>query len=417
MENRNTVLLSLVLTVIAGLVLAGVIIDGPAAAFGGMVRLQFRPARLITDFMAAAGVGAALVNGAVVGLIGLFLVLVTKISLSGPTFAAIFTMIGFSFFGKTPFNIAPIIFGVYLAGKIAKRTMAQYLIIALFGTALGPLVSTIAFEIGLPLAAALPAAVCGGIVIGIILPSAAVTMLHFHQGYNLYSVGLTCGFLGLFAASFIRAGGHEYQSLLQWHAGDALFPRLLVPVLSLVLIVVGFVSGKKGTLRSFWNIQKIPGQLPSDFMEMETTGGALVNAGVIGLLGSAYVLAVGGDFNGPVLGGLFTIIGFSAFGTHVRNAVPVQAGAVVAALIFGLPLASPGPLLAVIFCTTLGPIAGQFGPIAGFIAGFIHLTLVSFTGPWHGGMNLYNNGFAGGLTAALIISVIQWYNTNKSDFS
>jgi len=31
-------------------------------------------------------------------------------------------------------------------------------------------------------------------------------------------------------------------------------------------------------------------------------------------------------------------------------------------------------------------------------------------------MNLYNNGFAGGLTAALIISVIQWYRTNKEEF-
>jgi len=30
-------------------------------------------------------------------------------------------------------------------------------------------------------------------------------------------------------------------------------------------------------------------------------------------------------------------------------------------------------------------------------------------------MNLYNNGFAGGLTAALIVAVIQWRNTNKKD--
>jgi hypothetical protein len=30
-------------------------------------------------------------------------------------------------------------------------------------------------------------------------------------------------------------------------------------------------------------------------------------------------------------------------------------------------------------------------------------------------MNLYNNGFAGGLTATLIVAVIQWYNSTKAE--
>ncbi|NOQ21938.1 MAG: DUF1576 domain-containing protein, partial [Candidatus Aegiribacteria sp.] len=37
-------------------------------------------------------------------------------------------------------------------------------------------------------------------------------------------------------------------------------------------------------------------------------------------------------------------------------------------------------------------------------------------GVWQGGMNLYNNGFAGGLTAAFIVSVIAWYRSKDSDF-
>jgi hypothetical protein len=90
-------------------------------------------------------------------------------------------------------------------------------------------------------------------------------------------------------------------------------------------------------------------------------------------------------------------------------------GVVTSTLLFGMSPASPGPSLAAIFGTTLGPLAGQFGPIIGFIAGFIHLIMVSFTGPWHGAMNLYNNGFAGGLTATLIVAVIQWYNSTKAE--
>ena len=37
----------------------------------------------------------------------------------------------------------------------------------------------------------------------------------------------------------------------------------------------------------------------------------------------------------------------------------------------------------------------------GLLAGAMHLMLVMNTAPWHAGLNLYNNGFAGGLTAIL----------------
>lgn len=52
----------------------------------------------------------------------------------------------------------------------------------------------------------------------------------------------------------------------------------------------------------------------------------MVNIGINGLIGIAYVLLVGGDLNGPTLGGIFTIMGFSAFGKHPRNIIPVMFG-------------------------------------------------------------------------------------------
>jgi hypothetical protein len=84
-------------------------------------------------------------------------------------------------------------------------------------------------------------------------------------------------------------------------------------------------------------------------------------------------------------------------------------------LIFGKSLSSPGPVLAALFSTTLAPIAGEFGVTAGIAAGFIHAAIVDRTASWHGGVDLYNNGFAGGLTAALMIAVIDWYMSNKSE--
>jgi len=408
-------LLFLLASLIVLLIATAVLVDGFREAFGGFVALQIHPARLIHDFIEVRGIGAALINGALVGLIGLALVLLNRVSLSGPTYAAILTLIGFGFFGKTPVNIVPIFIGVYLAAKYVGKSFREYIIIALFGSALGPLVSTIAFELGLPYAAALILAAAGGIATGFLLPALAVSMLHLHQGYNLYNIGLTCGFFGLFAASLLRAGGHTFQAALNWYGEFSFVLSLLVPVCAIVLIVTGLLIGKKAAFADFLAIQKHTGRLPSDFMDMESIGGALINSGIIGLLFSGYVFIIGADFNGPVIGGLFTIMGFAAFGTHVKNSWPVAAGVVSSTLLFGMPLTAPGPVLALIFGTTLSPIAGQFGPLIGFIAGFIHLIMVSFTGSWHGAMNLYNNGFAGGLTATLLIAIIQWYKNNKAE--
>jgi hypothetical protein len=89
-------------------------------------------------------------------------------------------------------------------------------------------------------------------------------------------------------------------------------------------------------------------------------------------------------------------------------------GIVAATLVFGKSLDAPGPLLAALFGTTLAPLAGEFGPIAGVLAGFLHLAVVDRSAAWHGGMNLYNNGFSGGLVATLFMAVLEWHRSNKN---
>lgn len=414
--NQNKTLLFLMVFVIFSFVITGIAADGAERAFTGFLHLQFHPARLISDFVCESGTGASLVNAAAVGATGLIIILLAKVQLSGPTFAALFTMMGFALFGKTPMNILPIILGVFLAGRLVGKSFSEYLIIALFGTALGPLVSMVTVEMGLSGLSAVAVGTGAGIATGFMLPAIAVSVLHFHQGYSLYNLGLSCGFFALFAAAFFRAGGHVFEGLMMWYKSDSAVLIFLVPVLSVVLILTGlFSEGKKG-LKSFIAIQKHTGRLPSDFMDLESVGGSLINAGLIGIIGSAFIFLIGGDFNGPTIGGLLTIMGFGAFGTHLRNSWPVVAGVIAASLVFGKALTSPGVLLAVIFCTTLAPLAGAFGIITGLAAGFIHLVLVHQTGTWQGGMNLYNNGFAGGLTATLIVSVIAWYRSRNSEF-
>ena len=69
------------------------------------------------------------------------------------------------------------------------------------------------------------------------------------------------------------------------------------------------------------------------------------------------------------------------------------------ALLLGYELSSIGILMAFLFLTTLAPMAGTFGFFWGITAGFLHLFLVTQIAVIHGAVNLYYNGFSGGIVA------------------
>jgi len=413
MNATTRYLYPLFMCVFLGFIALGVLLDGPADLWHGFLELQRHPARLVNDFTLAGGTGAALANASAVALMGLGLVALLGVRLSGPTVAAVFTMFGFGLFGKTPVNILPVIGGVYLAARIAGREFREYTLIALFGTAVAPLVTLLAVELALPPVVGIAVAILAGVAAGVVLPAVAMVMLRLHQGYNLYNMGLTAGFVALFAAAIVFGDGSSPAPASLWNTEPDLVLRLLVPAVAVLLISVGVIAGRVGTLKSFLRILRLPGRLPSDFMEMASTSGALVNMGITGLILWAYTIGVGAELNGPVLGGLFTVMGFAAFGKHPRNVLPVLAGIVVAALLFGRELSAPGVILAALFGTTLAPLTGEFGIPTGVVAGFLHLTIVLRSGEWHAGIDLYNNGFAGGLTATLLVALIEWYRASR----
>jgi len=421
MERTEKSLYTIMLIFIIGLAVMGLALDGPTQTLKGFLHLQVRGARLINDFT-QAGAGSAMFNAALVGLIGLIIVFFATISLSGPTIAAIFTMVGFGFFGKTPLNALPIIGGVWIAARLAHKTLGSYSLIALFGTALGPVVTFIMFEMGLPLSLSIPLGLFSGLVAGFILPGVARSMLQLHQGYNLYNTGFSCGFIGLFLSGLLIASNKMEPITIIWNTANESALVLFIPILSLFLILSALIidgfSHIRETIQALFKLQNLSGRLPTDLFDAGTAGSALINMALLGLVSSLYVALVKAPFNGPVIGGILTVMGFGGFGKTLKNIWPVVAGVVLATLVFGKQLSDPGPILAALFCTTLAPIAGQFGIVAGIVAGFIHLFMVETTAVWHGGLDLYNNGFAGGLTASLIMAMLQWYKTNrpKEDF-
>lgn len=412
-QQKHELFTYIYMAILIAVVFTGGVVLGGKEVLGRFLALQLCPARLLSDFFVLAGVGPTLVNAALVGAIGLALVKIVDVRLSGPTVAAVFTMIGFGLFGKTPFNILPILAGVYLSARIAGKTFSSYILIGLFGTALGPLVSMGAVEL-IPGPSAIPAAILGGVAVGVLLPPVAIAMLRLHQGFNLYNIGLASGFLGVFVAAIVRASMDEPPSApYAWGTAVPTVVVWAIPVIALSMIVAAFAIGGVGTVQEFLRIQKLPGRLPSDFFDMVGTSGTILNMGVMAIGAWGLISLIGAPLNGPVLGGILTVVGFSAFGNHPRNSWSVVAGVLLASLLFDIPPTAPGPILAVLFVTTLAPLAGEFGAPIGIVAGFLHLTLVLQTGTWHAGLTLYNNGFAGGLTATLIVAVIEWYRSNR----
>jgi len=387
----------------------GLVYEPTRELWTGLLRIAQSPGVLISDYAKIGGLGAAMVNAGLVGLSGLLLVRTSGVLLSGPTIAAVFTLAGFGLFGKNVWSIWPIILGVGLFSRVVRRPFKSYILVALFGTALAPLVPQVAFGFGLPPLPGLLVGTIAGLFAGFLLPPMAVYMLRLHQGFNLYNVGLTCGFLGIAITALLESAGLKMTLAAHWSEqySGILGVVLLIYVLSMVVVGVYLTRGP-GRMRS---LVREAGTLPSDFVEAHGAGTALINMGLVGIIGWAYILMTGGVFNGPTLGAVLTMVGFAAFGKHVVNVLPIMLGVYLGSLLSVWQPGQAGPLLAALFGTTLAPLSGRFGPPLGVLSGVIHLTMVMRTAPWHAGLNLYNNGFAGGVTATLIVSVITWWSS------
>jgi len=373
--------------------------------YSGILAILQSPGILLTDYMVVGGVGAALVNSGLVALIGLAVVAVSKATISGAVIAAIFTMAGFALFGKNIVNVWPIFLGVYLFAVIKKEPFKKFIAPALFGTTLAPMVSQLAVGFDFSPAVGIALGVVFGTFAGFILPPLAAHCLTFHKGYNIYNIGVTGGIAGTVFMALFRGYGLQNKATLIWGEGynPTLVPIFVVYCASLVLLGIWLDAN---SLKLLGKLVNNTGVVPTDFTSLNGTGATFVNMGLVGLIGISYILLFGAELNGPTLGGVLTIVGFGAFGKHIKNILPILFGVYLGTLVQKWSPADPGAVLAALFGTTLAPIAGKFGVIAGVVAGFIHLSVVMNVGFLHGGMNLYNNGFAGGIVAAVMVSVL-----------
>ena len=379
-------------------------LDSPSEIFHGLKSIILSSDILITDYMELGGIGAALVNAAMTSLLSLFLLIIIGIKPNGSTIMSLWLMTGFSFLGKNIFNIWPIIFGVYLFSRYQKEPFLNYTLVALLGTSLSPIVSQISFNNNEYTLFSITLGILVGIVVGFVLPPIASYSIKAHNGYNLYNIGFASGLLATLLMSIMRGFGINLDSRLIWHSGSNKILSILLLICCIYLIIIGIIYGKnkKTTLT---NINKQTGRLISDFYILfgETS---YINMGILGILATCFVVLIGGDLNGATICGIFTIIGFGCFGKNLKNTIPIVMGATIAAIFNINDVTSPSLLLSILFSTTLAPICGKFGWKYGVLAGIIHVNIVTNIGYLHGGLNLYNNGLAGGFVAMILIPLI-----------
>lgn len=302
---------AVLLVFISLLVVYGVIAAGfDAGALSQGIRLIIvQPDILINDYVAKAGLGPAFLNAGLCALIGYATLVRAKVLISGPAIATIFTIAGF----------------------------------ALFGTALAPLSSELAFGIGLAAPWSYAAALAVGVAAGFFLGLIARGALDFHRGYKLYNIGFAAGFLGTVIMSTLKAFGLSLAPGGAWgsQGKPAACPRRTLPG-ALFRRHDDKRHGPGSILVSGLPRHSAVVRPPRErFRQGQRPRGRTLQHGRHGPHSHGLRLRLGGDWNGPVIGGILTVVGFSAFGKHLFNALPPMIGVALMAALRDYGLEAP----------------------------------------------------------------------------
>ncbi|MBB3809381.1 DUF1576 domain-containing protein [Pseudochelatococcus contaminans] len=380
-------------------------VDPAGDVLAGFVRILLVRDTLITDYIGVGGIGGAFFNAGLTTLLSIACYYLCGARLSAATVACLFLMLGFSLFGKNVLNIWCTVAGVYLYARFRGDPFSVHINTAFFGAALAPMFSEILFSTALSLPVSLPLAVATSLVSGFVLPPVAAHLFRTHMGYNLYNMGFVAGIVGTLIVAIYKSYGFVPAPVMIWTSGNTLVLGSFLVVGFGALIMGGILLDRRW-LVGFKTILASSGQAPTDFIALAGLGATLVNMGLSGLVGLGYILLIGADLNGPVIGGIFAIVGFAAMGKHPGNFTPIIIGVFLGSLAKPWNANDPAIVLAALFGTTLAPIAGRFGWHWGLAAGFLHSSAALAVGALHGGLNLYNNGFAAGIVAAVLVPII-----------
>ena len=420
--------------------------------FDNLVRILTSPSKLVTDYFALGGLGSTLFNAAVCGLLANLIVYISRAKANATILAGYMLVVAHCFYGLNFLNMWPPFFGILLYCLATKKKVSENIHIAFFSTALAPFVSELCFRyaienyslsviqvnwVGVALSL-----VCG-LAIGFVIPALLPGTTAMHRGYNLYKAGLAIGILGIFINAFmyttlgvekpgkLKIVNDVYYALPYGYRG---FMNVFFVVLFLITFLVGFILNGK-SVKGYRRLLKCTGK-GTDYTDKFGMPLCMINIAVYGMAILCYLnvvfilpsifpgLPAGVGFTGATAGIVFAALTFAADGQHVRNVFPIVVGyialfviVVVICLVsgFDIPwtLSTQAYINGLAFATGLCPIAGKYGFRYGVLAGLMSAIICTITAEMHGGFVLYNGGFNAGLTALILIPILDFYNVKS----
>ena len=399
------------------------IFDSPANIFFGLGRIFSQRGLLITDYMVVGGLGASIINSTIACVYGVAVLYFMKAKPSGAAIMCLWMTAGWTYWGANVLNIFPLTFGVWLFSKYKKKPFSDYVVAALLIHTIAPIVSVfyvsnpvaIHFGVELPLAVNILIGVVVGLFIGFMMPAVLAAVLRAHQGFTLYNMGVAGGMIALFVAAGFRGAGVDVPTESMWYTDRQFEIALFLYIICGALVLAGLFPRKWEKADHWANIKDLIsrcGHVENDFYYHHGSS-TYINMGVMGALGTTWALVFGIDLNAGTFACIYSMIAFGSLGKHVRNVLPLLAGATICAFLNSVDFLNPTNALAILFSSCLAPIAGKFGFGWGLVAGFLHVLMVIQIGPVTNGFNLYNNGFASGFIALILVPIIMALKRSK----
>ena len=408
-------------------------------------RILTSPGPLVTDYFRIGSMPAAFLNA---GLCGMTMAAFMYI-LPGPshvnTLAGYFLVISHCFYGLNFLNMWPCFLSPFLYITLKNLDYNENLHVCMFATCFSPFVSELLFRYTqgtsyVPGTVRLTFRGCiltlvFALIIAFVAPAVLPGVKAWHKGYNLYNGGLAYGMFGFLLFSFLyttmgieRPTVPAISNPVYDSFGNSyhLFANVFFICLFAVCIAAGWLLNGK-TLHGIGHLFRDTG-FQSNFAQKYGMQLCLINIGFYGLLFLGYINLVllfteGAGFTGPTFGVIFAALTFTSMGQHVRNVWPIFVGYPLLSLFSTLfnhliggdatwTVSTQAYINSVAFATGLCPIVGRFGSLAGIAAGMLCAALCTSTGALHGGLMLYNGGFTAGITALILIPILEHYMPN-----
>ena len=388
------------------IIILAFIFNTPKEIFVGYKNILLSSSILTTDYIAIGTLGGALVNAASILILNLVILRLLNLRMSGLIYAALYMILGFSFFGKNILNSLPIYIGIYLYAFLNKIPVKNLVISLLFSSGISPLVSYLIFGFDLAYYISIPLGIGAGIVAGLMVPAISSHTIKFHQGYNLFNVGFSLGIISLAFNGVLRAFNLRASEISILSNDHNLFLYLFVAILALVLLIAGIILNPK-SFKMIPDLYKRSGRLVSDYIRDYGVSIVMINQASLLTFEILICLIFKIEINGAIFGTILAVSGFAGAGLHLKNTSFVMLGAILMCLITKTNITSTSIIIGILFSAGVAPIAGRYGIVAGIIAGMLHIAILPLCRSFQGGYDLYNNGFCAGFVACILIAIIE----------